>query len=132
MRIPKSNFLPFSFSLFLEMDLIFLAPQCNCNLKSVWCKYCYCWRHNQTFMRERDLGRSTERESRSRMHWQVSETAASLSVLLNLSFTPPPPSILSFVFLCFFVAFIFCPLIPLKLLFSYILSFLFETQNVNV
>lgn len=55
--------------------------QPNCNLKSVWCKYCYCWRRNQTFMRKRDPGRS--RESRSRMRWQVSETAASLSTPLS-------------------------------------------------
>lgn len=58
----------------------FLSPplQPNCNFKSVWCKYHYCWRRNQTFMKERDLGSS--RESRSRMRWQVSETATSPSV----------------------------------------------------
>lgn len=70
------------------MDWIFFLslsplPQPNCNLKSVQCKYCYCRRHNQTFMRERDLGRS--RESRSRICLQASETAALLSTPLALS-----------------------------------------------
>lgn len=68
----------------LDFFFSFLSPplQPNCNFKSVWCKYHYCWRRNQTFMKERDLGSS--RESRSRMRWQVSETATSPSVPFSL------------------------------------------------
>lgn len=59
------------------------ALQLYCNLKTVWCKYCHCQSGNQTFMRERDSGRGVE--SRSLMRWQLSETAAPLSLsFLNL------------------------------------------------
>lgn len=68
-------------------------------------------------MRERDLGRS--RESRSRMCWQVSETAASLSAPLSLSKPPlcllsnlSPPPILSFSHLILVVS--SSPLSPLS------------------
>lgn len=57
--------------------------QLNCDLESVGCKHCYCWRRNQTFMRRRDRGSS--RESGSRMRWRVCETAASPSTRLALS-----------------------------------------------
>lgn len=64
-----------------------LSPplQPYCNLKSAWCKYCYCWRRNQTFMRERDLGRN--RESRSRMRWQDSD-CCSFTLFSSLSSQP--------------------------------------------
>lgn len=70
-------------------------PQSNCNLKSVRSKYCYCRRRNQTFMRERELGRSSE--SRSRMCSHVSETAALLS-------PPLPPALSSQLFPFFLVS----------------------------
>lgn len=57
----------------------------NCNFQTVWCKYRYCRRHNQTFMTERDLGRGSE--SRSWMCLQLCQTAA----LLSTPFSPLKP-----------------------------------------
>ena len=70
--------LPLSRSLLLKRARIVL-------FKTVWCKYRYCRRHNQTFMRESDLGRGSE--SRSWMCLQLSQTAA----LLSTPFSPLKP-----------------------------------------
>lgn len=114
-----------------QTDLIFFPspppPELNCNLKSVWCKYCYCWRRNQTFMRERDLGR--DGESRSQSLWDGSFTESlflSLLFVFSASFPSPlsstilaplrPPPRLSFVFLYSLSPYVFCFLISPHLL----------------
>lgn len=91
----------------------------NCNFKTVWRKYRYCGRHNQTFMRERDLGRG--RESRS---WMCSLRLT--AAVLSTPFSPSKPSL--------------CPLLlspssrlsPLSFVFLFLLSHLSSLRSSSI
>lgn len=91
----------------------------NCNFKTVCRKYRYCGRHNQTFMRERDLGRG--RESRS---WMCSLRLT--AAVLSTPFSPSKPSL--------------CPLLlspssrlsPLSFVFLFLLSHLSSLRSSSI